>query len=351
MNVLRLALLCLPIIAACSAGNEPAPVPAAIPVRTALPSPFADTTPLRAVGRLEAADETTLAFASAGVVARVSARIGESATRGAVLAELDTTALDAAVEQAWQSEARARRDLQRARALVDRQLVARQTLDDAQTELELRTAEWQRAVNARRYGTVTAPRDCLVLQRLVEPGEVVAAGQPVLRVAGRGGGFRLAVEVADRDAAGLDPGAAADVVVDAFPGHVIAARVRRVGGGASAQSGAITVELDLPPTKLPLRSGLVAKARFLRQDGAGTGALGIPTAALLDVDDAYAQVFVAQDGRAEQRRVAIGMLAGDRVQVLAGLAADERVVVAGTFRLRAGDAITEVPDGREDNAP
>jgi RND family efflux transporter MFP subunit len=335
----HLLLSCLLIIAACGPRNEPASGPAAVPVRTAMPAPFAAAGPVRAIGRIEAAEETTLSFASGGVVARLTADIGEPFARGRLLAELDATALDAALTQAQRAEDQSRRDLARVESLVARQLVARQQLDDARTVLDQREAESRRAGNARRYGTISAPQDGFVLQRLVEPGEVVAAGQPVLRIASRRSGFSLKAEVADREAAGIRTGDRATVTVDALPDLLIPARVTRVGGQAGEQSGSVTVELQLQANVAGLRSGLIAKLRLTQSGDAAATGLGIPTAALLEVEEDRAQVYVAKGGLAEQRSIRIGRLGADQVQVLEGLAADEPVITAGQFRLRDGVAI------------
>ncbi len=325
--------------AATDASATPAPTaPAADPTPVTLgrPVPLATLRAARGIGRLEAADEASLGFASGGVVATIAVDLGDDVRAGQVLARLDAAALDAQVARAREQVEKAGRDLARARELVDRQLVAREAVDNAATQREVAEADLRAADFQRRYGEIVAAADGRVLARLAEPGEVVAAGQPVLRVSGEGQAWRLRVEVADRDALAIAPGAAAEVTLDALPGRVFAARVERIGAAASAASGAIAVELRLAPVgDAPLRSGLVARARI---EVAAAGGLGVPVEALLAAEAGRAEVFVLEDGRARRRALAIGEVRDGHVEVLDGLAGDEAVVVGGGAWLDEGEA-------------
>lgn len=342
------ALAACLLLAACGdAATDTSATPAAAtatdptPVTVARPAPLAERRTARGIGRLEAADEASLGFASAGVIAAIEVDLGDTVRAGQVLARLDAAALDAQLARAREQAGKARRDLDRARELVDRQLVAREAVDNAATALEVAEADVRAAGFQRRYGEIVAAADGRVLARLAEPGEVVAAGQPVLRLSGEGQAWRLRVELADRDALAIAPGAAAEVSLDALPGRVFAARVERIGAAASAASGAIAVELRLDPAAgAPLRSGLVARARI---DAAAGGGLGLPVEALLAGDDGRGEVIVLEDGRARRRAVTIGALRDGQVEVLDGLAGDEAVVVGGGAWLDEGEAALAVP--------
>jgi RND family efflux transporter MFP subunit len=290
------------------------------------PQPAADAAAIRAIGRLEAAGETSLGFPVGGVVAAVEVEIGDRVRAGQLLARLDLTALDADVAQAGEQLARARRDLARTEALVARQLVPRQQGDDARTQVEVAAAGLRSAGYSQRYGRIEAPADGVVLSRFVEPGEVVLPGQPVVRTSSQGGSWLLPVQLADRDAAAIQPGAPATVTVDGAPGLAFEARVLRIGGQASATSGAIEVELQVLASPAQLRSGMVAKA-YIRQDAGDE--LMIPVAAVLRADDGKAWLMVVEDGLARQREVALGEVRGESVQVMRGLSPEDQVITAG----------------------
>ncbi len=327
-------------LAACSDAPVAVSEEAAV-VEIATPSRPEGKETATGIGRLEANDEATLAFTTAGVVSDISVDIGDRVRSGQVLARLDSTVLDANAREANEQLAQAKRDLERAEGLVARQLVARQQLDDAKTALEVAEARLRAARFGQRFGQVVAATEGRVLARLVEPGEVVAAGQPVLRVSGDGSGWILPVTLADRDGLRVRPGSPAEVRFDALPDLTLPAVVERVAGEASATSGGIVVELAIAGQPSLLRSGLVGKARIaLAGDDAG---LRIPASALLDADTEGAEVFVVEAGRAQRRTLRLGDVRADGVAVLEGLQADDPVVVGGAAFLVDGAPVTTVP--------
>ena len=335
---LLFAAMALLLLGGCGGSTEAAAsTPSAVPVRWAHPSTFTDGTAVAAIGRLEGMDEAQLGFVSAGVLRQVTVDIGDRFRRGAVLAQLDTTALDASLRQAQEQAERAQRDLQRYQPLAARKLIAGQQLDDAQTEVKVAQAAVRGAQFQRRYGQIVAPADGVVMSRLAQPGEVLAAGQPVLVVSSARGGWRMKVEVADRDAVLLAAGLPAKVSFDAFPGRVLAARIREIGGRAAAGSGAITVDLELEAGDVPLRSGLIGRASIPMPV---TPTLGIPVSAIASAQGDQAQILLARNGAAVSATVTLGELRGDQIEVLHGLLPSDAVIVEGGAWADAGDAIT-----------
>lgn len=331
-------------LAGCGSGGHPPlpPAPPGTPVVLAAPESAATALPVPAIGRLERADEATLAFLAAGVIERIEVDIGDRVRRGQLLARLTPTALEASVTQAEATLAQARREVERAQSLRDRQLVPQQQLDDARTGVEVAAAALAQARFVARYGRIVAAADGVVLARLAEPGEVVAAGTPVLKLSGQGGGWRLRTQVADRDGLRLKPGDTARVRLDALAGDWPAV-VERVGGEVDAQSGGVAVDLALgaidEPRAASLKSGLIARAWI---EAAATTGLAVPTSALVAVDEGRGRLFVADAGRATAREVLLGEVGVTLVQVLEGLAPTDRVVVEGAAYLDEGETLREL---------
>lgn len=304
------------------------------------------TTPIRTasgfevagIGRLKADTEAALGFTSAGVIAAIGVDIGDRVSEGQVLARLDTTVLDAEVREVAEQVDRSARDLARLEDLAQRRLVSRQQRDDALTTLDVSKARLRSARFRQRFGRVVASSDGTVLARLAEPGEVVAAGQPVLRVSGVDRGWVLPVTLADRDGVRVREGDAATVRFDALPERTLPATVARVAGEAGATSGGIVVELAIAGDGLPLRSGLIGKA--LITTDTSDASMRIPTSALLEASADGGQVFVVKDGIARLRNLRLGDVRADGVSVLEGLAEDDVVVVGGAAFLENGEPVT-----------
>jgi membrane fusion protein (multidrug efflux system) len=195
------------------------------------------------------------------------------------------------------------------------------------------------AFNAR-LAVLTAPDDGVLAHRAVEPGEVVAPGRPVLRLAGRGQGAVVRVGLPDRDAVLVSVGDRAEVTVDAQPGRVHAAHVSQVAGVASPATGTFDVEVRLDTAPRTLLSGLSAKVAIAHREQpqatvplsalvAGSGSGSGPGAE----SGGRTAVFTVQDGRALRVPVEVGFLYGDRAAIASGLERIESVVVAGTEAL------------------
>jgi len=324
------------VVSGCSEPPSTTP-PTSRTVEVTTPSRLRDEVEVTGIGRLEADAEAALGFTSAGVIAAIEVDIGDRVRAGQSLARLDATVLDAEAREAAEQVTRSTRDLARLEDLAQRQLVARQQRDDARTALEVAEARLRAARFGQRFGRLVAASDGTVLARLAEPGEVVAAGQPVLRVSGAAQGWVLPVTLADRDGLLVREGDKAEVRFDALPDRVLPATVARVAGEASATSGGIVVELAIAGGDLPLRSGLVGKARITAKDGAA--GWRIPTSALLEAGVDGGRVFVVEEGVARLRSLTLGEVRAEGVTVLAGLSEGDAVVASGAAFLEDGEPV------------
>lgn len=331
-------------VAACSGNGAPAgttAVATARPVGVAAVREAPAHARLRAVGLLAPADEQRLSFKLAGVIERIDVDAGDFVERGTLLAALDPTEIDAAVERAAQAARKARRDLDRARALYADDVATLEQVQDLETAIAVAQADLDAARFNAQHARIVAPSDGFVLRRTAEPHELIAAGAPVLVLGGIDAGWLVRVGVSDRDVVELAIDAAAEVSFDAFPGEVFAARITRIATASDPATGTYEVELAVEPNGRGFVQGLVAKLELEKHGGGAR--LWIPLAALLEADGDAATVFVVDAGAPEptvdRRRVRIGAIADDAIEVRSGLAAGERVVVEGAAWLDDGERV------------
>lgn len=334
------------LLAACSA-PEPPPAPAAQPVRVvpvAAPG-SADIVVLN--GLIAARDELRLAFKTGGVIRHIAVDEGDAVRSGQLLAEIALDEVDAQLVQTREQAAKAARDLERAQNLFERGLVARQVVQDAQTSSDVAGAQVAAAEFNRSHARIVAPSGGRVLRRLAEPGETIAAGNPVLVVSSAGRGWILRAGVPDRVAVRLRRGDTAGISVDAWPERVLPGRIIQIAAASDSATGTMSVEIGIDPQDLPLASGLVARAKLLPRDKSGRkdNRLAVPVGAILEGDGHRAHVFVLNADGSSVRRVDIdtGGLLGEEVLVTAGLAAGDRVVSEGAAWLADGDRVRLVP--------
>ncbi len=345
MSVRRVALLFLglfSLLAGCTRPPAAPATPAPIAVRTAPVVREKVLRPIRAAGRLGGKQEMALAFRSGGTVDRILVREGQTVRRGQVLATLDTLDADAALVQANAAYEKAERDRARIERLASAGAVARVSLQDAETAVELARASLRQARHARVVSELRAPDDGQVQRRLVEAHEQVGAGTPVLLVRGATRGWVVKLGLSDRDAVQVRLGDLATVRFDAFPDRTFSARVTQIAGGASPQTGTFEVEVAVEAAGSTLLSGLVAKVEIV--PGAPPELWAVPVEALVEGSGRSAAVYTvsAGDNRARRVPVTIGFIEGPRVAVLQGLDQVTEVVTDGAPYLRPGLPVARV---------
>jgi RND family efflux transporter MFP subunit len=189
------------------------------------------------------------------------------------------------------------------------------------------------------YAVLRSPFAGVLAARRVEVGDVVSPGQPLVEIEGSGG-LELRATLSAEDSLGLRPGTTVEARVDGL-GAPLQARVSALSPAGDPSTHRFELRADLPAAE-GLRSGLFARLLLPAPQGerAGEASLAVPAAAVFQ-RGGLTGVFViaAEKDRqvARLRWIAPGSPAGDRVEVRAGLAAGERVV------LQPGDLL----DGEE----
>ncbi len=329
---MRTLLPVLLSLAACTVPDAPAAQNAPVhevAVRVAAVERGPLARPVHAAGRIGYSAETRLAFKVGGVVARIAVDEGDHVSKGQVLARLDPREIDAHLTEAESARAKAERDLERARQLNREDVVTREVLENATTAAEVARAGAAAARFNRRFSEIRASASGVVLARLVEPGEVVGPGTPILVVGSAGTGRVVKAGVADRDVVRLAVGDPADVDLDALPGTRLRGTVSEIAPAATPTTGLFEIEVRLDGAAPALAAGMIARAAILPR--AVEPVTTVPLAALVDADGARGRVFaLAADRRHVVPHVVdIGFLVGERVALRGGLDGVAEVVSDG----------------------
>ncbi|MFT4627030.1 MAG: HlyD family secretion protein [Myxococcota bacterium] len=272
---------------------------------------------VRGVGRQLADERLAQARLDAGQAEREFARQQKLFTAEA----LDEAAFDA-VRQRRDSalSQRVSAELEAAatgRGGADSQAAAA-SLARAQASLEGAQATLSRA-------RIRAPSDGVVLQRLVEPGQVVRPGDPLIRFS-QAGPLEVRITPDEVHLGRLAVGQSAKVGAEAFPETVLDATVVHIAPRVDPSRGTVEVRLALAalPDGLALRPDMTATVEVLL--GETEDALVLPTSLVRDRGGTRPWVLVAHDGTAERRDVRLGLEGTDAVEVLSGLDADDVVL-------------------------
>ena len=307
---------------------------------------------INATGTLAARREMPVGVAGeGGQVVSVLVEPGQWVGAGQVLAVIDRSVQNQQVasQSAQIQVARANADLaeanyQRALKLVDKGFVStadvdrlRATRDGANAQVRVASAQAGVLGAQMRRLNVVAPAAGLVLERRIEPGQVVSAGSGVLFRLAKGGEMELKAQLGESDLAALSPGVAAEVVPvgtqKAFSGQVW--QIAPVIDPASRQ-GIARIALAYAPE---LRPGGFASVTIK----SGTMAAPVlPESAILsDAQGSYVYI-VGPDNKVARRPVKQGRVTAQGIIVTEGLAGTERVVLRAGGFLQPGETIKPV---------
>jgi RND family efflux transporter MFP subunit len=354
MRILLPIIALTTLLAACE--KPPATTPPPRPALTIIAGEQATLPPVGIVGEVRPRYESAQGFRIAGKIVERRVDVGSLVKKGQILARLDAadTGLSA---QAAQAEVRAaeadlalaKSELDRQRQLHARKFISAAALDvrEAQyksSEARVQQTRAQAAVsgNQSRYTTLTADRDGVVTEIRAEPGQVVEAGEVVARIANQ---EELEVVVALPESRMADVSVSKDVQVRLWvaPEKALHGKIREIAPTADTATRTFQVRVSILDADPSLRMGMTAGVRFASTDSAG---LLLPTPAVTNRDGkTIVWVVDPKTNQVQPRPVQVGTYREDGIPILSGIAAGERVVVAGVHALVAGQVVRPVVAG------
>lgn len=195
---------------------------------------------------------------------------------------------------------------------------ARSQLVEAEAALELAQARLAQA-------EIRAPGPGVVLERVIEPGDIAQPGRRMMTLA-LDGPARLIVQVDEKNLPLLGQGRAAIAAADAFPNQRFEALIAYVSSGVDAARGTVELRLNVPNPPDFLKSDMTVSidiaGPLLKQ------ALFLPAEAIRQLQSDAPYVLLEREGRAARAAIRLGLHTQGRAQILSGIAAGERVILS-----------------------
>lgn len=348
VGVVSLGLLAL--LAGCSRAPAPAEPVRAVKLVTLGHQPLAVEADYSA--ELRSRTETRLGFRIGGKLVQRTAEPGQRVKAGQLLATLDAQDLQLAADAAAAQLAAARTQLEvsqaefaRFESLRTQNFISAAELERRQASLQAARAALEQAHSQARamqnqagYARLMATAAGVVTAVEAEPGQVVSAGQPVLRLA-HDGPRDAVFAVAEQTAMALRVGQPMQAFL-ASTGQPLQGRVREIGASADPVTRTYTVKLALEGAEaMPL--GATIHVRAEPPGRPQRAVLKVPTTALRQ-EGGTTSVWVFDEASSTvlSQPVQLGPVDGNEVVVSAGLQAGQRVVTAGVHVLSAGQKVT-----------
>lgn len=333
MRPLATAVLCL-ALAACS---EPPPPPAPAKIVRSLVAGSAETAGERRYsGDVHARYETVLAFRLNGKLTQRLVDAGAVVKAGQPLARLDAADTALQATQADAQRALAEAEVKRYRDLRAKNFISQSALDAKETSFRAADAQFGLARNQSAYTTLSADRAGVVAAVLAEAGQVVAAGQPVFRLA-PDGEREVAIAIPESDVAAYKVGDAAEVTLWANEAKPLKGRLRELAAAADPATRTYAARVALPDADARLAIGMTATVRFSGK--AGSGDLTVPLSAIFQQGEKPALWLIGKDNVLILRPITVARYSDGGAVISEGLQAGERFVAAGVHKLVAGEKV------------
>ena len=319
---------------------------------------------LTVVGNLIGEQTVDIAPRTGGRLLDVNVKLGDRVRRGQVLAKVEDREI---VEQVRQAEASqevskatirqreadlnvAKVNFDRSKNLFERQLLAKQALDDAESrylaalaqvdlskaQLSQNDARLQELRINLQNTQVSSPVDGFVGKRTVDPGAMVNTNTAILSVVDISK-LRLVANVVEKDLRMVSAGDTAVVEVDAYPGEKFNGKIARVAPVLDPATRTAAMEVEIPNGDARLKPGMYARVNLTVEEH--DNALVIPKTAVIDYSDQRG-VWVPSDGdRAMFVPLKLGIENLEQIEVLDGLREGAQFVNNGAGAVRNNDQL------------
>ncbi|WP_442754640.1 efflux RND transporter periplasmic adaptor subunit [Methylocystis sp. JAN1] len=325
------------------------------PVLVSHPRIAAQSQPREFAATIRPRVESDLGFRVAGKVVKRFVQTGQKVKDGEPLAALDENDLKLQKEQAEaelsaakMAMAQTQGDEKRALALRKNGWTTDATLDRIKAAAQEARGRQQRAEralemarNSLDYATLRADGDGVVTQTLVEPGQVVAAGQTAIRLA-HSGELEAAVALPEDFAPRADKGAAT-LTLWANKAKTYQAKLRELSPSADPATRTFAARYSILDPDPAVSLGMSATLSI-----AAPGAeriMSVPLSALYNQGDGPAVWKVGADGRLKLTPVKLVRYDSDTALVSGGLTARDQIVVLGVHKLEAGRKVRVITKG------
>jgi RND family efflux transporter MFP subunit len=319
---------------------------------------------LTVVGNLIGLQTVDVASRIAGRLISINVDLGDPVRRGQVLARVEDREV---IEQVRQAEASlevskatirqreadlkvAEVNFERSKNLFARQLLAKQSLDDAESrylaavaQLDLAKAQLNQneaRLQELRFNlqntVIASPVDGFVGKRNVDPGAMVNTNTAIASVVDISR-LKLVVNVVERDLRMVNAGDVGTVEVDAYPGEKFSGRIARVAPVLDPATRTAPIEIEIPNPGYRLKPGMYARITLTVEER--KNALLAPKTAVIDFENKRGVWVPDEERRAQFVPVRLGIEGTDHIEIVEGVKEGDRFVTTGAGAVRNNDQL------------
>jgi RND family efflux transporter MFP subunit len=289
-------------------------------------------TKLELSGILSGSQELMLIAETQGRVQSIYKNEGNWVKKGEVIAQVDDELMRAQLMVTEANHEKAKKDLERAKALSEGDAITQQQLEGLQLNAKAAEAKYTVAKKRLADAKIKAPISGYINKMFLKEGGMIGATVPVCELVNIRS-LKMTVKVDEEDVTRVKPGMEVKIKSN---GNQLNGKVVSVGKKADyALQYAVEIAIPENPDD-QLKAGMVATAEFYFIDDY-EGPVISHTALVSSTKNP--QVYVLENDQSKLRSIKISHMSEDMIKVKEGLNKGEKVIVAGQFNLNDGMAV------------
>lgn len=328
------------VVSLAGCGHKRVAEPAVKTVETATVASAGSSSAPVFTGKAVASGYAALSFRLSGKMDAMYVREGQKVRQGDLIAALDPTDYRTQLEATKAEYDQIKGEAERVMALYAEQAVTKSKYEKALYGLQQITAKLRSHELQLSYTKLYAPISGAIGQKIAEPGEIVAAGRPVVRMVGDGA-CEIEINVAAADRNRMSSALAYTATINALGERSFPMKFVSVSPSANANQ-LFTVRLSFAGESGGVVPGMVATVMAEMLDS-GSALMRVPNGAVLHQND-VTFVFKCVDGKARAAVISVVRLRpnGDYIIGSDELKAGDTIISSGVHSIKEGDSIAQL---------
>jgi RND family efflux transporter MFP subunit len=289
-------------------------------------------------GLLSSSQEAKPSFKIGGVIQGIYVKEGDRIRRGQVLAKLNPTEINLQVAQAEEGFAKAQRDYKRVQSLYKDSVATEEQSQNVGTALNVAKQSLEIAKYNQSYATIVSNVDGVVVKKLMNEGEIVGAGTPILFInATTEADWVLKIGVSDKDWTRVQEGDQAEVSLDAYPDMTFTGTVKTLSQGADPTTGSYQIEIKVQTQGKRLATGMFGKAHI--HTAIASQYQVVPVESIIEGAGKNAFVYIPKGNKVQKISVQVAQIEQDKALISKGLEQVSQVISTGAGFLAENSTI------------
>lgn len=279
---------------------------------------------------LEAEEEATVVAKVRGIVREIKVEEGDNVQSGQVLAQLEDEQLEIEARRARAVMDRLYNEFLRNQELYGKNLISAEQFENSKYEYESQKSAYELAHLKVEQSAICAPISGVISRRMVKVGNMINIDQEVFRITDFDR-LLAVLHVPEHEMSKLQKGQIAEIRADAIQNSSFRGSVLRISPVVNPETGTFKVTVAIEDRTNRLKPGMFGRIRIVYDTH--RNALMIPKDAVMS-EDGQNSVYVIRDDLAYRKTVRTGYENGAGIEVLEGIAEDEKVVTIGQSSLQ-----------------